>query len=231
MGGADKERHTVYTNSACEIERREYHMEADGSQELTRKDGMQMKPPVECISLAFGGCGGGSGWRLDRFDSVWYRQLWRFKPAMAMIDERLNFNQNGARSIFREVNRLISQALLPSSLSFSPTLSSAHDHFWHWHAIRLFPISTSPCSFSPPPPPYFLPTLLHISTTSQRNKTPLPCCTYYQALSYEGELEHQSAPSARLIPHSIILHKTMRWEESIQQTEAINSLLVSLPLC
>lgn len=130
-----------------------------------------MKLLFESIRYVGGVYGVGSGWRLDRFDSVWYRQLWRFKPAMVMIDERLNFNQNGARSIFREVNRLISQALLPSSLSFYPILSSAHDHFWHWHTIRLFPISTLP------PPPcglHFLPTLLHISAISQRKRQPAP---------------------------------------------------------
>lgn len=59
------------------------------------------------------GCGEDAGERLKRRKkSVWYRQLWRCKMA-AMIDERLKFNQNGAWSIFREVNRLISQALLP----------------------------------------------------------------------------------------------------------------------
>jgi len=34
-----------------------------------------------------------------------------------MIDERLNFNQNGGPEHFREVNRLISQALHPPSRS------------------------------------------------------------------------------------------------------------------
>lgn len=60
---------------------------------------------------------------------VWALQLERFKPAMQMIDERLNFNQSGACSVFREVNRLISQAILPSYLSFAHALFSAHDHF------------------------------------------------------------------------------------------------------
>lgn len=46
------------------------------------------------------------------------------KPAIAMIDERLNFNQNGARSVFGEVNRLISQPVLPSSLSFAAAFFS-----------------------------------------------------------------------------------------------------------
>ena len=152
-----------------------------------------------------------------------------------MIDERLNFNQNGAWSVFREVNRLISQALLPSSLSFAPTLSSAHDHFWHWHAIRLFPISTSP--HASPPPLYgqhFFPLTRHrISATSQgnthRRPPPLLCSPYYIPLSHEGG--HQSAPSARLISQSISHHKTMRWEESIRQTEAIHMPSLFLHYC
>lgn len=37
---------------------------------------MLMKQRVEGIKSAVGGCwSGGSGWRLDRFDNVWYRQL------------------------------------------------------------------------------------------------------------------------------------------------------------
>lgn len=183
-----------------------------------------MKLLVDSIRLAVGGC---AGWRRHRF---WYRQLWRFKTAMAMIDERLNFNQIGARSIFREVNRLISQALLPSSLSFSPTPSSARDHFWHRHAIHLFPISTSPCSFpSPPyaphPPP--LP-LLHISSTSQEKWQPPPLEPTLSGISHYHMRGNSNIKAARLISHRIIHHKIMRWEESIQQTEAIHRFLACI---
>lgn len=176
MGGVDKERrtHSMWgeTNEAI-IGRWVPGKSRDGKQGWNANKAVRMKF----------GAGGGSGWRPDRFDGVWYWQLWRFKAVVAMIDERLNFNQNGAWSIFREVNRLISQALLPSSLSFSSTLSSAHDHFWHQHTICLFPISTSPCSF--PPPPYaahFSPTVIHISATRRRSRQiPLPCSPNYQA--------------------------------------------------
>lgn len=94
---------------------------------MTRKDDTQIMLCGEIDGLAAGGVAGcGTGWRLDCCDSAWYRQLWRFTAAVAMIDERLNFNQNGAWSIFREVNRLISQALLPSSPSHSPLLFPRH---------------------------------------------------------------------------------------------------------
>lgn len=72
---------------------------------------MQIMCLIESIATA--GCGEDAGDGFKHHKSVGYRQLRRFKMAAAMIDERLKFNQNGAWSIFREVNRLISQALLP----------------------------------------------------------------------------------------------------------------------
>lgn len=168
---------------------------------------------VRSILLSVGGCGGGECWRPDHF---WCRQHWRFRTAMAMIDERLNFNQNGARSIFREVNRLISQPLLPSSLPFLsysflstwPLLTLAHHlSLSHQHLDLLLPYSTI-C-------PSFPPILLHFSSTSQGNRPPPPPSTAAYTiknipLSFEGELDHQSTQSAHLLSHSFIRHKTMR---------------------
>lgn len=43
---------------------------------MTSKDMMQMKVFLKSMRFAVGGCGGdGSDWRLDCFDSAWYRQL------------------------------------------------------------------------------------------------------------------------------------------------------------
>lgn len=121
-------------------------------QEEEIKMHMRMNPKLKVFGLIFRSVMAAHAAQSRRgFHSIWCWQLQWLDPALVMIDGRRNFNQNGACSIFREVNRLISQPFLPSSLSFAPALSSAHDHFWHWHAICLFPISTSPCSFPPSP--------------------------------------------------------------------------------
>lgn len=148
-----------------------------------------------------------------------------------MIDERLNFNQNGAWSVFREVNRLISQpSFHPPShspllfLSTWPLLTLAHhSSLSHQHLALLLSASTIR--------PSFFPLLWFTSRQPIRVTDKFPSHAAYTIrhipLSYQGELEHQSSPSAHLISHSIIHHKTMRWEEGIQQTEAIHMPMVS----
>lgn len=156
------------------------------------------------IWFVSGECDGGSGWRVDHFDCVWCRHLERLKPAMAMIDDRLKFNQNGARSVFGEVNRLISQAVLPSSLSFAPCFFLSTRPLWtpmrhsslsHQHLAPLPPSSSARPSF-----PRHL--LLHASTTSHMTHT-------IWHIPRSREEEHQSAPSTRLISSSISRHKTL----------------------
>ena len=135
------------------------------------------------MRFAVGGCGGGGSLRrLEHFDSVWYRQLWRFKLAMAMINERLNFNQNGAWSIFREVNRLISHApsILPLILPYYflgtwPLLTLAHhSSLSHQHLTLLLPSSTVYPSFFPYP-------ASHLCNQWGEQTNPLPRSPYYQA--------------------------------------------------
>ena len=64
----------IYTNSACEIERRENHMEADGSRadeegwDANEATGRAL--PLEGVAAA-----AARVWRRDRFDSARYRQL------------------------------------------------------------------------------------------------------------------------------------------------------------
>lgn len=109
-----------------------------------------------------------------------------------MIDGRQNFNQKGACSVFGEVNRLISQPFLPSSLSFAPALSSAHDHFWHWHAICLFPISTlllSSVTRRPSPPPSLKPV-----TWRNTSSAPPPATYTIRNIPWPQEKVLQSAP-------------------------------------
>lgn len=105
------------------------------------------------IRFVAGRCGGGIGWRPRLRDTVrWYWQLQRFTRAPAMIDGSLNFNQNGARSIFREVNRLISQAL-PLSLppSHSPLLFPRHMTTSDTGTPFVsFPSAPYPAPFPPP---------------------------------------------------------------------------------
>lgn len=145
-----------------------------------------------------------------------------FKPAIAMIDERLNFNQNGACSVFGEVNRLISQPVLPSSLSFAAALFFSLST-WPLHTTLTrhpspFHRHLSPALFSPPLPygPQFPSPLASSLTWRLPNSllhTPPPTYTISNS-PWSHEEEHQSAPSARLISHSIRRHKTRRWEQS-----------------
>lgn len=99
----------------------------------------------------------------------------------AMIDERVNFNQNCAASIFGEVNRLISQAFLPSfhppshSLLHFPLHTTTSDAGTH---ICLFPINTLPCSFPPSPKALIPPHPQPVTWTSTH---PLRCSLYNEA--------------------------------------------------
>lgn len=140
-----------------------------------------------------------------------------------MIDERLNFNQNGAGSVFGEVNRLISQPVLPSSLSFAAAFFFFPQHMTTSHDTDTpsvsFPSAPCPCSFLPSSaiqPSISIPPAS--SLTWRLPNSPLhppPPQTYTISNSlWSHEEEHQSAPSARLISHSIRHHKTRRWEQS-----------------
>lgn len=83
----------------------------------------------------------------------------RLESALAMIDERVNFNQNGACGVFRggkQINQstrpsiLLSRLLPPIPHHHHHPLPPSHDQYFTGRGrfIRLLPISTSS---SPPP--------------------------------------------------------------------------------
>jgi len=101
-----------------------------------------------------------------------------------MIDERLNFNQNGAWSIFREVNRLISQALLPSSLSHSPLLFPLHMTTSDTGTpFVYFPSAPLPSPFLPHHTPLIPLPYIHCNQ-SRESKPALPLQLILSAISH-----------------------------------------------
>lgn len=98
----------------------------------------------------------------------------RLKPAMAMIDDGLKFNQNGARGVFRggkQANQSSCPSILPLIrscffLGTRPLLTATrHSSLSHQHLAPLPPSSSVRPSF-----PRHL--LLHASTTSHMTPTP-----------------------------------------------------------